>query len=56
MVEFLAIAFLLLVLTIYIVWRIIKLPSRYERSPKELSPWNALDKGIDPSVSENPKQ
>jgi hypothetical protein len=56
MFEFLAAVILLLALTIYIVWRIIKLPSRYERRPRELSPWNALDKGIDPSVTENPKQ
>jgi flagellar biogenesis protein FliO len=56
MFEFLAIALLLIVLTIYIVWRIIKLPSRYERRPRELSPWNALDIGIDPSITQNPKE
>ncbi|CAB4931905.1 unannotated protein [freshwater metagenome] len=26
-----------------------KKPSRYERSPRTLTPWNALDNGIDPS-------
>jgi hypothetical protein len=56
MFKFLAIALLLLLLTIYIVWRIIKLPSRYERRPREISPWNALDIGIDPSVTRDPKE
>ena len=28
---------------------IIKLPSKYERQPRELSDWNALDVGLDPS-------
>ena len=27
-----------------------KLPSRYERKPREISPWSALDQGIDPSL------
>jgi hypothetical protein len=26
-----------------------KKPSRYERTPRVLNSWNALDKGIDPS-------
>ena len=29
--------------------RKLKLSSRYERSPKTLNSWSALDKGIDPS-------
>lgn len=55
MFAFLAIAAILMALTFYIVRGIIKLPSRYERKPKDLSPWNALDQGIDPSISEDPK-
>ena len=43
----------LLAITFYVVRRIIKLPSRYERRPKDLSPWNALDQGIDPSISKD---
>lgn len=31
---------------------VVKLPSRYERKPRILSPWNALDHGIDPSVGD----
>ena len=56
MFKFIAIAIPLFALTLLIVWRILKLPSRYERRPKELSPWNALDIGIDPSVGENAKE
>lgn len=54
MFMFIVVAVGLMSLTFYIVRRIIKLPSRYERSPKNLSPWNALDQGIDPSISEKP--
>jgi hypothetical protein len=56
MFKFIVIAIPLLALTLLILWRILKLPSRYERRPKELSPWNALDIGIDPSVAENSKE
>lgn len=31
---------------------IVRLPQKYERKPRALSPWNALDNGIDPSDSE----
>lgn len=54
MFLFISVAVALLALTFYIVLRIIKLPTRYERRPKDLSPWNALDQGIDPSISERP--
>lgn len=46
--AFIAIA----LLTFFIARRIVRLPSRYERRPKNLSPWNALDQGIDPSLPE----
>lgn len=54
MFTFIVVAVGLMSLTFYIVRRIIKLPSRYERSPRNLSPWNALDQGIDPSISKKP--
>lgn len=54
MYAFIAIAISLMVLTFYIARRIIRLPSRYDRRPKDLSPWNALDQGIDPTISEKP--
>ena len=54
MFEFIAIAFVLIALTFFIMRRIAKLPSRYERRPKNLSPWNSLDQGIDPSIPEKP--
>jgi hypothetical protein len=31
-----------------------KLSSRYERKPRELNTWSALDHGIDPTVEEKP--
>jgi len=33
----------------FLIRRIVKLPSRYERKPKTLSAWSALDQGIDPT-------
>jgi len=35
--------------TVLLISRRFKKPSRYERSPKILNTWSALDKGIDPS-------
>jgi hypothetical protein len=31
-----------------------KLSSRYERQPRQLNTWSALDHGIDPTVEEKP--
>jgi hypothetical protein len=31
-----------------------KLSSRYDRKPRELNTWSALDHGIDPTVDEKP--
>ena len=33
-----------------------KLSSRYERKPRELNTWSALDHGIDPTVNGNSKE
>ena len=33
-----------------------KLSSRYERKPRELNTWSALDHGIDPTVNGNAKE
>ena len=33
-----------------------KLSSRYERKPRELNTWSALDNGIDPTVNGNSKE
>lgn len=32
--------------------RMFRLSPRYERAPRKLSPWNSLDKGIDPTEDE----
>lgn len=34
---------------VIVAGRKLKLSSRYERSPKTLNTWSALDKGIDPT-------
>ena len=33
--------------------RRIRLSTRYERKPKNLSPWSAMDKGIDPTEDQS---
>ena len=33
--------------------RYFRLSSRYERKPRSLSPWNSLDRGIDPTEDES---
>lgn len=40
--------FLVAVIAISISRRV-RLSTRYERKPKNLSPWSAMDKGIDPT-------
>lgn len=52
---FIPVSLALLGFTFFVVRRIIKLPTRYERRPKDISPWNSLDQGIDPSIPQNPK-
>jgi hypothetical protein len=51
-IKFVSLAIGVLIATYFLVRAIIKLPSRYERTPKNLTAWNALDKGIDPSTAE----
>jgi len=50
MVQLLLGAAFLFSIAFFIIRKIIKLPSRYERKPQKLSPWSALDNGIDPSL------
>ena len=47
-IELLISAVIVSALTIYLS-RTIKLSAKYERQPRKLSDWNALDKGIDPT-------
>ncbi|CAB4715324.1 unannotated protein [freshwater metagenome] len=51
MALFLSISVALIVLAVLGVRRISRLPSRYERKPRQATPWLALDQGIDPSES-----
>jgi hypothetical protein len=34
---------------VVIIGRKFKISNRYERKPRELSAWNSLDRGIDPT-------
>jgi len=47
-VELLISAVIVSALTLYIS-RSIKLSAKYDRKPRKLSDWNALDQGIDPT-------
>jgi hypothetical protein len=33
--------------------RKVRLSSRYDRAPRTLSPWNSMDKGIDPTEDQS---
>ena len=44
------------VVAIIIFRRIAKLPLRYERHARTLSPWNSLDQGIDPTLPTDPEK
>ena len=52
MFKFLAITIGLCAIAIFGVRRISKLPSRYDRKPRYVNSWNALDQGIDPTIQE----
>jgi hypothetical protein len=39
---------------VLLVARKFKISSRYDRAPRELNSWAALDKGIDPSEDQKP--
>ncbi len=43
-----------LFIAFYVFRRIARLPLRYERHARTLSPWNSLDQGIDPTVPKDP--
>jgi hypothetical protein len=47
--KILAAALLLGVSSFLVIRAIVNLPSKYERKPRALSSWNALDRGIDPT-------
>jgi hypothetical protein len=56
MKEFLPILISLVVVFALVVMisKRFNLSSRYERKPRELNTWSALDHGIDPTVNEKP--
>ena len=56
MKEFLPIVISLVVVSalVVLISKKFKLSSRYERQPRQLNTWSALDHGIDPTVEEKP--
>ena len=58
MKEFLPIAISLVAVfaLVVLISKKFKLSSRYERKPRELNTWSALDHGIDPTVNGNSKE
>ena len=58
MKDFLPIAISLVAVFVLVVLisKRFKLSSRYERKPRELNTWSALDHGIDPTIDGNSKK
>ena len=58
MKDFLPIAISLVAVfaLVVLISKRLKLSSRYERKPRELNTWSALDHGIDPTVNGNSKE
>jgi hypothetical protein len=47
-----AIASVVVLVIVLLIARKFKISSRYERAPRQLNTWAALDKGIDPTEDE----
>ena len=58
MKEMLPIVFSLVVVftLVVLISKRFNLSSRYERKPRELNKWSALDHGIDPTIEGNSKK
>jgi hypothetical protein len=58
MKEFLPIVFSIVAVfaLVVLISKKFKLSSRYERKPRELNTWRALDHGIDPTIDGNSKE
>ena len=58
MKDFLPIAISLVAVfaLVLLISKSFKLSSRYERKPRELNTWSALDHGIDPTIEGNSKE
>ena len=58
MKDFLPIAISLVAVfaLVVLISKRLKLSSRYERKPRELNTWSALDHGIDPTIDSNSKK
>ena len=47
-----AIAAVFVLAIVLLIARKFKISTRYERAPRQLNSWSALDKGIDPTVDQ----
>jgi len=47
-----ALSLVVVLFILFTLGRKFKISSRYERTPRELNSWSALDKGIDPTGDE----
>jgi hypothetical protein len=50
----LLISLVLVFALVIVISKRFKLSSKYDRKPRELNTWSALDHGIDPTVEEKP--
>jgi hypothetical protein len=48
-----ALAAIAVMAIVMVLARKLKISSRYERAPRQLNSWAALDKGIDPTQDQN---
>ena len=51
----LAISFIVVIAIAILIGKRFRLSSRYERKDKLLTPWNSLDRGIDPTENDASK-
>ena len=51
----LALSSIVIIAIVLLVGKRFKISSRYERKERVLTPWNSLDKGIDPTDAEGDK-
>ena len=48
------VAAIFVIAIVLLIARRFKISSRYERAPRQLNSWSALDKGIDPTEDQKP--
>jgi len=51
----LVISFVVVIAIVLLIGKRFRLSARYERKERELTPWNSLDQGIDPTENDGRK-